>query len=385
MPQSAPEPPRSPDRQLLDSRIVVVDDQPLNTELLVTLLGRWGFTSVVAFNDPTEVVPACSAVEPDLILLDLHMPGLDGFELMELLEPWRAASVPVPILVLTGDASPETTKRALEAGARDFVTKPFDANEVQLRVRNLLELRRVQQGLESHGLELQRRVRSRTRALEVARLEVIDRLALAAEYRDDSTQQHARRIGHTCALIAAELDLPRATQERISRAAQLHDVGKIAIPDAILLKPGRLTKDEFETMKGHTTIGARILSGSRSSLLRTAEEIALNHHERWDGGGYPNGLAGEQIPLSGRIVAIADVYDVLTHERPYKAAWSVEKAMTEMLENSPGHFDPSLLRIFDGFAREASLSAPKPLVWEMPHERPQGARPDAAISESPGH
>jgi putative two-component system response regulator len=329
------------------SRILVVDDEPANTTLLERLLQRWDFTNVVGITDPTEVVAACAEHPPDLLLVDLQMPGFDGHEVMDQLGPWTRCSTPVPVLVLTADMAGETKRRALAAGARDFITKPFDPDEVRLRVVNLLEMRHLQLGLKEHGERLEVRVAERTRALEGARTEAVERLALAAEYRDDDTHQHAQRIGNTAALLAAGLELPEDTVEVVRRAAPLHDIGKIALSDAILLKPGRLTAGEFNTVKSHALIGARILSGSQSSLLRMAEEIAISHHERWDGNGYPGGLSGEAIPLTGRIVAVADVFDALTHDRPYKAAWSVEDGVAEIANGRGRHFDPSIVDVFE--------------------------------------
>jgi putative two-component system response regulator len=189
-------------------------------------------------------------------------------------------------------------------------------------------------------------VAERTRDLEQARFEILDRLALAEEYRDDVTQEHARRIGRTCSLLARELGLPDENAELLRRAAPVHDVGKIGIPDAILLKPGKLDDAEFERIKTHTTIGAEILSGGSSPLLQTAERVALTHHERWDGQGYPRGLSGEQIPLIGRIAAVADVFDALTHDRPYKHAWPVEESVDEIVCERGRQFDPSVVKAF---------------------------------------
>jgi putative two-component system response regulator len=283
---------------------------------------------------------------PDLVLLDLHMPGLTGFDLMRYLEPWTRTTAPVPVLVLTADPSVETKREALAAGARDFLNKPFDPEELRLRVSNLLHTRMLQQQLQRQNDQLEWRVGQRTRELERTKLEIADCLALAGEYRDDATQMHARRIGHTAELLGAELALPGSTLIQLGRAASLHDIGKIAIPDAIFLKPGPLTVSEFEKIKAHTVIGARILASSRSSLLQLAASIALSHHERWDGGGYPRGLAGETIPLVGRIVAVADAFDALTHDRPYKAASPVDDAVAEILGCAGSHFDPGVTAVF---------------------------------------
>jgi len=338
---------------LSDMRILVVDDEQANTDLLVRLLRHWRFTNVVALTDSEEVVAAFTDCLPDLLLLDINMPVLSGFDVMGLLERWTQGSTPVPVLVLTADVTDEVKHRALELGARDFLTKPFDPEEVRLRVSNLLEMRMLQLQLKAHGDELEARVRQRTHQLELARLELVHRLALAAEYRDDDTHQHAQRLGYTAALLATGLALPTSTVERVRLAAPLHDIGKIAIPDAILLKPGKLTPEEYEVMKSHTVIGARILGGSRPNLLRTAAEIALSHHEHWDGGGYPSGLAGDEIPLAGRLVAVADVFDALVHRRPYKPAWLLDDAVAEILSQSGRQFDPDAVEAFAALDHQA--------------------------------
>jgi putative two-component system response regulator len=263
----------------------------------------------------------------------------------------------VPILVLTADATHDTKRRALRAGARDFLTKPIDQVELCIRVRNLLQVQHLQARLAEQNANLEAEVAERTSDLELARLEILERLAVAAEFRDDETQQHAWRIGRACALLGEQLGMPKHEAELLRRAALLHDIGKIGISDLILLKPGKLTDEEFALVKRHTTIGAQILADSTSPLLKLAREIALTHHERWDGGGYPDGRAGEEIPLAGRIVAVADVFDALTHERPYKQAWPLEDAVTEILAQAGRQFDP---KVVDAFARlnHASLNAP---------------------------
>jgi putative two-component system response regulator len=336
----------STEQAIKQLRILAVDDEESNLLLLHRILERDGYTRVHVTTDPSRVPGMFVDLEPDLLLLDLHMPGIDGFELIDRLRPLTDAGSGVPILVLTADATDETKRRALSAGARDFLTKPLDRIELLLRVRNLLEVKALQDRLREHNAHLEDEVAERTRDLEHARLEMLERLALAAEYRDDATQEHAWRIGRICSQVARTLGLPDHEIELIGRAAPLHDIGKIGVSDGILLKPGKLTDEEFELIKSHTTIGAEILAGSQSPLLRLAERIALTHHERWDGGGYPAGVCGEDIPLAGRIVAVADVFDALTHERPYKEAWSIEDALDEILNQAGRQFDAGVVDAF---------------------------------------
>jgi putative two-component system response regulator len=266
---------------------------------------------------------------------------------MEQIVPEIPHGVYLPILVLTGDTDSHRRERALSAGARDFLTKPFESGEVLLRIKNLLETRLFNKELRGHNETLEEKVRERTHELAEAQVEIIRRLAIAAEYRDDVTGQHAERVGVLAALLAQELGLPPEQVNLIRRAAPLHDVGKIGIPDAILMKPGRLTPKEFDVMKTHTIIGGRILSGSRYPVLELAETIALTHHERWDSRGYEL-VKGEDIPLVGRIVAVADVFDSLTHERPYKRAFTVDESVDEILRGRGAHFDPNIV---DAFSR----------------------------------
>jgi putative two-component system response regulator len=327
-------------------RILLVDDEPANVLSLRALLASWRFTEVEATTDPYEALDLIGRREPDLLLLDLQMPRLDGFGVMDRLRLRVRAQVSLPILVLSADMTPETRRRALAGGARDFVTKPFDPEEVRLRVRNLLEIRALQLQQAAAETALEATVRRRTAELEGARMEMLQRLALAAEFRDDFTGEHTARVGRTARRLARVLGLTSDEVERIGLAAPLHDVGKIAIADAILLKPGRLTPGERRVMERHTVAGGRLLRGSGSRLLQTAERIALTHHERWDGEGYPNGLAREQIPLPGRIVAVADVFDALTHHRPYKDAWPVERAVDEIAGDRGRRFDPELVDAF---------------------------------------
>jgi putative two-component system response regulator len=344
------------EQDLRQLRILAVDDEESNLLLLRRILERDGYTRLVVTTDPSQLPGLFLEHQPDLVLLDLHMPGMDGFEVMDRLAPLTNDGNDVPFLVLTADATDETMRRALSMGARDFLTKPLDRIELLLRVRNLLHAKSLQDRLREQNSTLEEKVIERTRDLDRARMEMLDRLALAAEYRDDQTQEHAWRIGRICALIGHGLGLPESEVELIRRAAPLHDLGKIGISDTILLKPGRLTNDEVAVMKTHTAIGAQILALSRSPVLRLAERIALMHHERWDGRGYPTGLRGEKIPLAGRIVAVADVFDALTHERPYKRAWSVDKALSEILSQAEQQFDPAVVEAFSTLDHEMLLS-----------------------------
>jgi putative two-component system response regulator len=327
-------------------RILVVDDEPSNVALLEALLERWGYRNVVSTTNSSSLEALCDEVEPDLLLLDLHMPTIDGFEVMARLRRRIRATVSLPVLVLTADATTTAKRRALTNGARDFLTKPFDPDEVRLRVRNLLEIRALQLDQQRQEHELEERVGERTAELEDARLEVIERLGRAGEFRDDETGEHTRRVGNTAHALAKALGQDGEDARRMQIAAPLHDIGKIAIPDAILLKPGRLTAEEFAHMQRHTAIGADLLGGSGSTLLALARSIALTHHERWDGSGYPCGLAGEAIPLPGRIVALADVFDALTHARPYKEPWTVDDAVAEIEHQRGRQFDPGLVDVF---------------------------------------
>jgi putative two-component system response regulator len=254
---------------------------------------------------------------------------------------------------------------------RDFLTKPLDRIELVLRVRNLLDVKQLQDRLREHNADLEYEVAERTRELDHARLEMLAHLSLAGEFRDDATQQHAWRIGGICALLVGALGLPEQEAELIERAAPLHDLGKIGISDMILLKADKLTDEEFELVKTHARIGGEILAGSRSPLLRLAERIALTHHERWDGRGYPAGLRGEAIPLAGRIAAVADVFDVLTHERPYKPPWPVEQAVAEIVGQAGRQFDPRVIAAFSTLDHHKLLSAARKLSVDAagPHVR----------------
>jgi len=332
------------------ARILIVDDQEANVRLLEKILQRAGYTNLISIRDPREVLPSFIEHQPDLILLDLNMPHLDGLAVMRQLEPHIPKGAFVPILVLTAEILPAAKQTALSIGAKDFLTKPFDTVEVLLRIHNLLETRCLYVKLQHLNETLEAKVEERTRELEDAQFEMLERLARAAEFRDDDTGQHTQRVGQLAGIVARAAELPEHQCELIRQAAKLHDIGKIGIPDRILLKPGKLLAEEYAQMKFHTAWGAKILAASHFPIIQLAAEIAMFHHEKWDGTGY-NGISGEQIPLAARIVTLADVFDVLTHARPYKNAWTLDDTLAEIKSQSGRLFDPKLAEMFlsDGF------------------------------------
>jgi putative two-component system response regulator len=327
-----------------NARILVVDDEEGNVDILRRTLTHAGFARIESTCDSREATSLYVQHRPDLILLDLHMPHLDGLDVMDQLNEIAEASY-LPILILSGDLTPEARREALSRGAKDFVGKPFQQDELLLRIRTLLETRFLYIQIQSQNQLLEAKVRERTRALEEAQIEIVERLAVAAEFRDDNTGQHTQRVGQMSALLAKQIGLPDSQVSLIRRAAALHDVGKIGVPDAILMKMGKLTPEEFEVVKSHTSIGARILSGGKFPLLRLAEEIAFTHHERWDGDGYAGIRAGD-IALAGRLVAVADVFDALTQQRPYKPAWPIAEAIAEIERQRGRQFDPDVVEAF---------------------------------------
>lgn len=338
-------------------RILVVDDESANRDLLVRMLKGLGHNAESA-SDGFQAL-AQLKLGYDLILLDVMMPGMDGFEVVRNIRAGTECQ-DVPVCMVTGLSSIEDRLRAVEAGVNDFIAKPFDMMELKIRTNSLLREKESREALKRHQAELEETVDKRTVALRQAlqetaeaqrktyraQLETIERLAIAAEHRDRETAFHIKRMSHYCHLIAKKLGLPPQECEIILNATPMHDVGKIGIPDAILLKPGKLDPSEWEIMKKHAEIGALILSGSSSDLLQAGEIIARSHHERWDGTGYPTGLSGENIPLWGRITTLADVFDALTNKRPYKDAFSNDMAVQIMKEARGVFFDPRLLDIF---------------------------------------
>lgn len=336
-----------PESPFADARILVVDDEEVNVRALTRILRAAGYGNVLSTTDPKTVAGLYHDQDPDVVLLDLHMPDVDGLGVLRQLRAAAGPQAYVPVLMLTGDSSREARRQALSAGAKDFLTKPFEMEDVLLRIRNLLETRYLHREITTQNQLLEQRVRQRTVELEGAYLDTLERLASAAEFRDDETGRHTERVGEVAALLGSALDLPEEDLFLIRRAAPLHDVGKIGIPDAILRKPGPLTSEEWEVMKTHATIGARILAGGRSRVVQLAEEIALSHHEQWDGEGYPGGVAGEAIPLHGRLVMVADVYDALTSDRVYREAWPAEKVLAYIRQYAGQRFDPRIAALCD--------------------------------------
>ncbi|MFE1627324.1 HD-GYP domain-containing protein [Brevibacillus reuszeri] len=329
-----------------NATFLIVDDQEYNLSLLERILRRSGFTHLHCTTDPKQMEPLYNELQPDIILIDLHMPEMDGFTLLKRLQELKPEGDYLPTLVLTADVTQEAKKEALHLGANDFLTKPLDKTEVVLRINNLLRTRFYHIQLQDQNHRLEQRVQERTLELEKAKNEILQLLARTSEFRDDDTGQHTVRVAQMAEEIAAALGLSPQEVRLIKQATPLHDIGKIGIPDEILLKPGRFTPEEFQRMKEHTTIGASILEGSQFSILQLAQTIAMTHHEKWDGTGYPNGLNGEDIPLAGRIVALADFYDALTNERPYKRAWTRQEALAEIKKQRGAHFDPQVVDAF---------------------------------------
>lgn len=328
-----------------NSRIMIVDDEQVNLKLLEKMLRAEGYTNLVSISDPRQVRDAYCAEPTDLILLDLNMPFMNGYDVMAQLKELEDPLLP-PILVLTAQGSRDFLMRALNEGARDFLSKPFDRYELLARVRNLLEAHlALRLTFDKKGV-LEEMVRKRTAEVIQSRLEIVQRLGRASEYRDNETGRHILRMSHSAALLAKQIGWSKERCDLMLYASPMHDLGKIGISDTIMLKPARLTDEERAIMETHTTIGADILSGSNNELLETARVIALTHHEKWDGSGYPRKLAGEAIPMEGRVAAIVDVFDALTSIRPYKKAWPVEEAVEDMRKNSGTHFEPKLVDHF---------------------------------------
>ena len=331
---------------------MVVDDEDANQLLLETLLTRLDYEVIQAFNGK-EALEKVKETPPSVILMDIKMPVMDGLEATKRLKESSETKL-IPVVVVSSMSEVEDRVKALEAGADDFMSKPADPTELKARIRSLLKvkayndyMKHYQKSLESEVIKRTMQLREALEKVKLASLDTIFRLSQAAEYKDEDTGAHIVRMGFYAAAIARKLGLDQAETEALLYAAPMHDVGKIGIPDKILLKPGKLDPDEWEIMKTHTTIGAKILRGSDFETIKMAEVIAISHHEKWDGSGYPNGLNGENIPIVGRIAAIADVFDALTTKRPYKDAYSFEKSFDIIKDMANGgHFDPQVAKAF---------------------------------------
>ena len=327
------------------AKILVIDDEESNVDLLEDLLLDNGYTQITTTTNPEHGLQLYQQQDFDLILLDLMMPGIDGFELMEIFNK-TDNPLPPPILVLTADGNHKTRIKALDSLAADFLTKPFKFDEVICRIKNLIELHFANKKLSNKSALLESLVQERTRELKRSQLSIIESLGYAAEFKDNETAAHTVRVGKYVRLLAKSFGVKNHWLDILELAAPLHDVGKIGIPDAILLKPGKFEPAEWAIMQTHAQIGAEILKGDNCQLILTAKEIALTHHEKWDGTGYPNKLTGQDIPISGRLTAIVDVFDALIMVRPYKQAWTIDKAVNYIKEHSGSHFDPTVVNIF---------------------------------------
>ena len=349
------------------TKILIVDDEPINVKVCQKYLKELGYQHCLGVSDAASAYSRIEEEKPDLIILDVMMPVISGVDILRQIRS-NPELLHIPVLILTASTDRNTKLTVLELGATDFLTKPIDPSELAPRVRNVLTVKQHQDSLKNYANTLEGAVRQRTLELEASRQDVIFCLARAVEYRDDVTGRHVERVGQYASIIGIALGMDEQSVSMLEQAAQLHDVGKVGVADDVLLKPGKLSPDEFEQMQRHTLfgkrivermsnhewaklrqhvlIGSRILDVPRSPLLTMAARIALTHHERWDGTGYPLGLKGEDIPLEGRITAVADVFDALSSRRPYKPPYPVDRCFEIIVEESGTHFDPKIVSAF---------------------------------------
>lgn len=331
--------------------VLVVDDEAAIQKMMTCLLRRQGYDTI-SVSDGQAALDKITNSSPDLILMDLNMPGIDGLEVAKQIKG-NPDTCSIPVILLTGLSTVDNHVLALDIGVDDFISKSADPSEVLARVRSHIKVKQLNDRIKAYQQNLEKEVEERTNQLNQAMeqlreasLDTIFKLTSASEYRDNETGAHIKRMSHYSALIAQKMGLKSKIVESILYAAPMHDIGKIGIPDRILLKPGKLNAKEWDLMRSHTTIGANILKGSKIGFVRLGETIALTHHEKWDGSGYPNGLKGRKIPLAGRIVALADVFDALTSKRPYKKAYTIEESKRIILEDRGKHFDPDVVDTF---------------------------------------
>ena len=352
---------------LRTSKIMIIDDEQLVIRVVRRFLSSDGYDNFITVTDPREALEAIDREKPDVVLLDIMMPHITGLDLLKVRQKTRTFQH-IPFIILSANSENQIKREALQSGATDFLSKPVDPNDLILRVQNALTVKRHHDHLANYAVELERQVRERTRQIEKSREQIIHCLARAAEYRDNETGEHVIRVGKYCGVIAQQLGFSPGYCREIELAAQLHDVGKIGIPDSVLLNPGKLNNEEFEVMKTHcglgmqimeplansegerirrhTDMGGFIMDGVDSPMLELAATIARTHHEKWDGTGYPFQLEGDAIPIEGRICCVADVYDALCSERPYKPKFPIKKCLEIMISERGTRFDPIVLDAF---------------------------------------
>ena len=330
---------------ILASKILIVDDEEANVMLLAHMLEEEGYANVMSTTDPRRVVDMHREHLFDMILLDMRMPHMAGDAVMEALKP-EIRDDWIPVIVLTAQTDARTREVALKAGARDFLQKPLRQWEVLLRIYNLLEVRHLYRAQHGRAKELEELVRQRTKKISDANVCLIECLGRAGEFRDNETGAHIVRVSKSCEMLALAVGLSAEQAELIRLASPMHDVGKIGIPDAILMKPAELDTAERDIMERHTTFGSEIIGEHGSEVLSMARTVALSHHEKWDGSGYPSGLKENDIPLEARIVAVCDVFDALMSVRPYKEAWSAQDALVYLQDHSGKQFDPQIVQAF---------------------------------------
>lgn len=326
------------------SKILIVEERPNEAKAVEETLRAAGYGNIHIIRKAGEISDRQKELKPDIIIVSPLVSDTDPVEVLEQMKKDLPPDSYLPVVALMSqDVSEEQRQRMLATAARDFIREPIDKTEVSTRVASYLEARSLYVKMQKKQHMLQEQLSSRNRELESAQFELLERLAMVVEHRDDDTGQHVQRVAKMSRLLAEDLGLPEIEVELITRAAPLHDVGKIAIPDSILKKPGKMTPEEFSTMQSHTTVGARLLSGGRSMLMLLAEQIALAHHERWDGKGYPLSVKEWAIPMSARLMSMADVFDALTHARPYKPAWPLEDVLAEFAKLKGKQFDPTVV------------------------------------------